>query len=130
MLLDKDEPAPQEKIKNIAFEVYDAINAKDSEALCKLFAPEIIRHATAQIGVEAALMMMYKMFETYPNTKFIIEDIIVQGNKAALRVTIHGRDTSEDKPLPNILEIFRIEDNQVVEIWGAGISPERFPQKT
>lgn len=45
------ETSSQEKIKNIALGVYDAINTKDSETLCKLFSLEIIRHATAQIEV-------------------------------------------------------------------------------
>lgn len=122
--------SPKEEIvRNIAFNVYKAINAKDSAALRNLFAPEIIRHATAEIGVEAAIKMMEKMFSKSPKTYFVIEDVLVDGNKAALRIAVHGRDSFTDKPLPNILEIFKIEHNQVTEIWGAGISPERFPQK-
>lgn len=116
-------------VRNIVCNVYDAINARDSIALRKLFAPEIIRHATAEIGVEAAIKMMEKMFSTSPKTHFVIEDVLVDGSKAALRIAVHGRDSFTDKPLPNILEIFKIEDNKVTEIWGAGISPERFPQK-
>ncbi len=117
------------KIKAIALGVYDAINNKDSNALRKLFAPDIIRHATGEIGVEAAINMMEKMFSASPNTQFNVEDILVDGNKAALRVTILGRDVFKDKPLPSILEIFKIENDQVTEIWGAGVSPEKFPQK-
>ncbi|GHO47592.1 nuclear transport factor 2 family protein [Ktedonospora formicarum] len=43
-----------------------------------------------------------------------------EGNKVALRVTVHGVPTPPGEPLPLILEIFRIENGRVAEIWGAG----------
>jgi predicted ester cyclase len=120
----------QEQIRNIVIAIYAAINAKDETTLRRLFAADIIRHATGEIGVEAAIKMMEKMFSANPKTYFIIEDILVDGNKVAIRVAVHGRESSPEKPPPTILEIFRIENNQAVEIWGAGISPERFPTKS
>jgi predicted ester cyclase len=120
----------KEQIKNTVINIYTAINAKDDTTLRRLFAADIIRHATGEIGVEAAIKMMEKAFLANPQTYFIIEDILVDGNKVAIRVAIHGRESSLEKPLPNIFEIFRIENNQAVEIWGAGISPERFPTKS
>jgi predicted ester cyclase len=120
----------QEQIRNIVIAIYAAINAKDETTLRRLFAADIIRHATGEIGVEAAIKMMEKMFSANPKTYFIIEDILVDGNKVAIRVAIHGRESSPEKPPSTILEIFRIENNQAVEIWGAGISPERFPTKS
>jgi len=47
----------------------------------------------------------------------VVEDVLVEGDKAALRVTIHG---VPQQPLPIIMEIFRIENGQVAEVWGAG----------
>ncbi len=63
---------------------------------------------------------MEKAFLVNPKTYFIIEDILVDGNKVAITVAIHGRESSLEKPLPSIFEIFRIENHQAVEIWGAG----------
>ncbi|MBC6113021.1 hypothetical protein ACFOG5_19090 [Pedobacter fastidiosus] len=74
--------------------------------------------------------MTEKMFSISQNTQFNVEDILVDDNKAALPVTILGREVFKDRPLlPTILEIFKIENDKVTEIWGVGISPEKFLRK-
>jgi predicted SnoaL-like aldol condensation-catalyzing enzyme len=52
--------------------------------------------------------------------RFVVEDLLVEGDKIALRVTIHGIPTSPGEPLPIIMEIFRVENGRVMEVWGAG----------
>jgi predicted ester cyclase len=61
--------------------------------------------------------MLNRVFATFPDTRFVVEDVVVEGNKAALRVAIHG---TTQQPLPIIMEIFRIENGRVAEVWGAG----------
>ncbi|MCB9077172.1 MAG: nuclear transport factor 2 family protein [Anaerolineaceae bacterium] len=111
----------------IAHQLYQAINDMDEESLRKLFHPRVIRHAMGEIGIEPALEAMKQSFLNYPHTQYVVDDVLVDQDKIAARISIHGRDTPADKPLPLILEIFRIEDNQIVEVWGAGISSEKFP---
>ena len=52
----------------------------------------------------------------------MVEDLIAEGDKVALRVAVHGIPTAPGEPLPIIMEIFRIENGRVVEVWGAGTS--------
>lgn len=106
--------------RTTACRVYEAINAQDIAALEELFDPNVIRHAAGEKGIESARNAMKNAFTTFPDKRFVIDDVLVEGDKAALRVTIHGIPTEPGQPLPIILEIFRFENGRVVEIWGAG----------
>lgn len=116
-----------EDIRSLAQQVYEAINHRDATALRGLFHPKVVRHAMGEIGIEGGIEMMNRAFGKFPDTRYEVEDVIVEDNRAAVRVSIHGRHTAPGKPLPVILEIFRFEDSQIVEVWGAGISPEKYP---
>ncbi len=106
--------------KALAFRVYEAINTQDIATLDELFDPHIIRHAMGEVGIESARSAVTNAFATFPQTRFVIEDLIAEGDKVALRVTIHGVPFPPGGPLPLIMEIFRIENGRVAEIWGAG----------
>ena len=113
------EPA---ELRSLVYQVYEAINARDLIALEELFDPQIIRHAAGEIGIESAKNAVTNAFATFPNKRFVVEDVLVEGDKAALRVSIQSRPMIEGQPQPVIMEIFRIENGRVAEIWGAGSS--------
>lgn len=106
--------------KALASRVYEAINTQDIATLDELFDPHIIRHAMGEVGIENARKAMINAFAAHPQTRFVVEDLVAEGDKVALRVTIHGIPTRPGEPLPLIMEIFRIENGRVAEIWGAG----------
>ena len=107
-------------IRTLAYRVYEAINARDLVALEELFDPQVVRHAAQETGIEHAKKAVASAFATSPEKRFVVEDVLVDGDKAALRVTVHGVSTDPGQPLPTILEIFRIANGRVAEIWGAG----------
>ncbi|HZR40976.1 MAG TPA: ester cyclase [Ktedonobacteraceae bacterium] len=104
-------------IRALVYRVYEAINAKDFVAMKELFAPYCVSHALEDAGIENGEEMLKQVSEAFPDQRFVVEDVLVDGDKAALRVTIHG---VPQQPLPIIMEIFRIEKGQVAEVWGAG----------
>ncbi|GHO49004.1 ester cyclase [Ktedonospora formicarum] len=106
--------------KTLASRVYEAINRQDLATLDELFDPHIIRHAMGEVGIERARAAVANAFATFPQRRFVVEDLIAEGDKVALRVTVHGVPMPPGEPLPLILEIFRIENGRVAEIWGAG----------
>jgi predicted SnoaL-like aldol condensation-catalyzing enzyme len=109
-----------EESRALAYHVYDAINAQDTGALRELFDPHIVRHAMGETGIERAIAAMERAFATNPERRFRVEDVIAEGDKAALRVAVLGTETAPGAPPPLILEIFRIANGRVAEIWGAG----------
>lgn len=104
----------------LGYRVYEAINKQDIATLDQLFAPNIVRHAMGEVGREKAHEALRNAFVGFPETRFVVEDLIAEGDKVALRVTVHGRPKLPDQSLPMIMEIFRIENGRVAEIWGAG----------
>jgi len=109
-----------DEIRSLPYQVYEAINTRDFAALEALFDPHVIRHAAGETGIESAKNAMTNVFMAFPEMRFVVEDVLVDGNKAALRVTVHGVPTAQGQPQPIIMEIFRIENGRVAEIWGAG----------
>src|SRR4051812_16290349 len=104
-------------IRALAYRVYEAINTRNIAALEELFDPHVIRHAAGETGIESVKNAVTSTFTTFPGKRFVVEDVLVEGNKVALRVVIHG---VPQQPLPIIMEIFRIENGRVAEVWGAG----------
>ncbi|MBV9691534.1 MAG: nuclear transport factor 2 family protein [Ktedonobacteraceae bacterium] len=106
-------------IRTLVYRVYEAINTKNIAALEELFDPHVIRHAAGETGIENAKNAVMSTFTTFPHKRFVVEDVLVEGNKAALRVTIHGVPVERGQPQPIIIEIFRIKNGRVAEV-GAG----------
>ena len=106
--------------KALASRVYEAINTQDLATLDELFDPHILRHAMGEVGIESARAAVTNAFATFPEMHFVVEDLIAEGDKVALRVTVHGVPTPPGEALPLIMEMFRIENGRVAEIWGAG----------
>ena len=104
-------------VRAFVYRVYEAINAKDIAALEELYDPQVIRHAAGESGIESARNALMAAYTAFPDLRFAVEDVLVEGDKAALRVTMHG---VPQQPLPLIMEIFRIENGRIAEIWGAG----------
>lgn len=107
-------------MRALGYSVYEAINTRNLAALEEPFDPHVIRHAAGETGIERAKQAVTNAFTTFPEKRFVVEDVLVDGDKGALRVSVHGIPTPPGEPLPTILEIFQIENGRVAEIWGAG----------
>jgi predicted ester cyclase len=77
-----------------------------------------------EVGIEAARQAVVNAFAASPSLRFHVEDVIADGDRVALRVTVYRNDDAERS---TILEIFRVENGQVVEIWGAGVPAPQIP---
>src|SRR5262245_27706100 len=108
------------ELRSLGRQVYDAINAQDLVALEQLFAPDIVRHAMGEVGFDAARRAVTGMFRSAPDTRFHVEDLVAEGDRVALRVTVQRGEPDPGTIPQTILEIFRVEHGRVAEIWGAG----------
>jgi predicted ester cyclase len=123
----KDRQMTTEQLKQLGRRVYEAINAQDLAALEELFDPAIVRHAAGEVGIDRAKQAVTKVFAAFPDTRFEVEDVFAEADRVALRVTVHRGEAAPGTALPTILEIFRVEDGRVAEIWGAGTAGVRPP---
>jgi predicted ester cyclase len=107
-------------LKNLAQKVIDAFNNRTPEVFDKVSAPKLIYHYGS--AVESEELSWHSFYEnnlaSYPDFKFIIEDIIAEGNKVVVRFIFEGTHKTYSKKV-RVLDhwIGRAEDGKFVEAW-------------
>ena len=96
--------------------MHAAFNARDFDAVQEIFAPDFYSHPldAGRDGVRSAWEALAAM---YPRMETVIDDIFADGDRVALRATVHGM--AEDGHTATMLEIFRVADGRIAELWGA-----------
>ncbi len=107
-----------------------AINAQDWESLAAIVAPGFVRHsyAAGAPGVRSRddfIQYLRSEFETFPDARETIEDLLVDGDKVAARHRFTGTQAGRMGPYPptgksmtaEYIAIYRLEQNVIVESW-------------
>ena len=76
-------------------------------------------------GIEDFKQFLGELYDAFPDTQFTIDDIIVEGDKAATRSTITFTHTGEfmGRPPTNkkvtiwAIEIYQFSGGKIVEVW-------------
>lgn len=79
-----------------------------------------------EAGKEAWRMLVAR----FPGIRVVALDILVDGNKAAVRSAVEGITAPDGDMQPMLFEIFRIDDGRLAEMWGAstGFPPFASPE--
>ena len=95
----------------------------------ELVAPDFIFHAPPlpdMEGPEGFKQFLAGTFTAYPNGRFTVEDVLAEGDKVAIRLTLHG--THEGVTRTGIaptgkrvtatgIEVYRLDNGKIVEKW-------------
>lgn len=106
------------------------VNGGDEDAFYELVAEDVKEHeefpglTPNREGVRQFFALMRRAF---PDLRFVVEDILVDGEKAAVRFRMNGTHRGEFmgvEPSGNRVEVdgidvFRLADGQIKEHWGA-----------
>ncbi|WP_082309817.1 nuclear transport factor 2 family protein [Nonomuraea sp. SBT364] len=65
-------------------------------------------------GPESVTRAWQQFHETVPDAQVIVEDMVVEGNTAAVRTSVRGVPGQQQ---PTMLEIFRVRDGRIAELW-------------
>jgi hypothetical protein len=57
-----------------------------------------------------------KLTGRFPGIRVVAEDILVDGDKVAVRSSVIGTGTADGGPHPMLFEIFRVEDGRLAEM--------------
>mgnify|MGYP001081657750 CR=1 FL=1 len=128
MLGREEEIISTEKNKAIVRRLFEELNERNSDVFYELFAPDFFNHHPAlgtgpdREGLKEAISGVHK---TFPDCRWIVEDMITAGNKVVYRFTMHGTNTVGFMGMPPtgkkvILEaigIQRFSKGKVVERW-------------
>lgn len=75
--------------------------------------------AVAGDEVRVVVKAWSRLHAMFPDIQVIVEDMLVEADEAAVRTSLHGIPAGvEEQALPSMMEIFRVRDGRIVELWG------------
>ena len=123
------QPDTYEKNKTAITAIYEGFNKRDYSVLEKYYTPDYVDHTPA-FGGDSSPDGVKKGFENFqkafPDYQMSVEDIIVTGDKASVRLLVTATNTGElsGKPPTNKkvevtgLNFFIFRDGKISERWG------------
>ncbi|MEV5752814.1 nuclear transport factor 2 family protein [Actinoallomurus sp. NPDC052308] len=107
----------------------ECFNTRRFDQAADLHTPGFFSHPLGTTGFAAGKDAWRTLTARFPGIRVVAQDILVDGDKAAVRSTVEGIETT-DGVQPMLFEIFRIDDGRFAEMWGAStgfpplVSPE------
>lgn len=103
----------RDEMKELAHRMYSAANVGDLDAADSIFAAGFCSHPMGTTGPGAVKKAWAAIREKYPDLRVSVEDML------AVRTVVHGTPADQTgEPRPTIMEIIRIADGQIAELWG------------
>jgi len=119
-----------ERNKAVVRAFVEAVNRKDWEHVAKLLAPDFTRHSYAagspQVCSRDELLNFFRAeFETFPDAREEVADILAEGDRVAVRHSFRGTQAGPMGPYPpsgrvlssDYLAFYRLENEVIVEAW-------------
>jgi steroid delta-isomerase-like uncharacterized protein len=113
--------------KTIAVQTMEALHRRDLDSVRTNMAPDSRFYGWAPEALDADghRAFMSALLTAFPDSNFIIDDVIAEGDKVAVRHRLQGTHQAELQGAPatgkqvevNGIVIFRIEDGKVAEAW-------------
>jgi len=106
--------------------VEEFVDRSNFELSDEIFAPNFVRYGPDQVsGVEDLKHFFAMLHSGFPGFQSTIEDLFAEGDKVVLRFTFHGTHQGEFMGIGPTgkqvtmagIDIFRIADGKIVELW-------------
>ncbi|GAA4207606.1 hypothetical protein GCM10022252_71490 [Streptosporangium oxazolinicum] len=97
----------------------ECFNSRRFDQAADLHTPGFFSHPLGTTGFEAGKDAWRVLVARFPGIRVVAQDILVDGDKAAVRSTVEGIAAPDDDARPTLFEIFRIDDGRFAEMWGA-----------
>ncbi|GAB1332116.1 ester cyclase [Streptomyces sennicomposti] len=108
-----------DEVRAIAQRMYEAFNARDLTAAKTIFSTDFVSHPLGTVGVDSVVKAWSGLHTMFPDIQVVVEDMLVDADKAAVRTTLHGIPAGvEAQAHPSMMEIFRVQDGRIAELWG------------
>ena len=128
--------------KELALDTFNRLNAGDIRGAAALVAEDCVNHqALPEVQGRAGFVaIVSKLREAFPDLKYVVEDVIADGDRVMVRVTMSGTQTGPlafvKMPLPasgkpvkvQQIYVMRAAHGQLVEQWIGQDSLELFRQ--
>ncbi|WP_433437215.1 ester cyclase [Nonomuraea sp. CA-141351] len=102
-------------VRAAAQRMYAAFNAHDHTAAEEIFTSDFYSHPLGTTGPGSVTRSWQQFHEAFPDAQVVVEDMVVEGDTAAVRTSVRGIPGGQP---PTMLEIFRVRDGRIAELWG------------
>jgi steroid delta-isomerase-like uncharacterized protein len=116
-----------EENKALIRRAYDALNQRNWEVVYEAASPDIVLHnaSTTMQGLDAYKQFISAFLTAFPDARFTLEDVIVEGDTVVTRQTFRGTHTGEFRGIPPTgkqgsttgIVITRLANGKAVEQW-------------
>ena len=113
--------------KTVAIQTMDALNHRNLDSVRAKAAPgsRFYGWAPEPLDADGHRGFMSALLAAFPDSKFIVDDVIAEGDKVAVRHRLQGTHRAELQGVPatgrrvevNGIVIFRIENGMIAEAW-------------
>ncbi|GAB2533310.1 ester cyclase [Nocardia heshunensis] len=98
----------------------ECFNTRQFDRADELFGPEFFSHTLGTTGFEAGKAAWRGLVARFPDIRVVADDVLVDGDRVAVRSSVEGIPVSDSGPRPMMIEIFRVEGGRIVENWALG----------
>jgi predicted SnoaL-like aldol condensation-catalyzing enzyme len=102
----------------------ECFNTRQFDQAADLFTPGFFSHPLGTTGFEAGKDAWRKIVARFPDMRVVAEDILVDGDKVAIRSSVEGIAMPDGDARPMLIEIFRIDHGRLAETWGITEGPD------
>jgi predicted SnoaL-like aldol condensation-catalyzing enzyme len=113
----------REDASDLVQRMQECFNTRHFDQADDLFIPDFFSHPLGTTGFDAAKDAWRTLTARFPGIRVVAEDILVDGDKVAVRSSVQGTGTPDSDTQPMLFEIFRIDDGRLAEMWGATEGP-------
>jgi steroid delta-isomerase-like uncharacterized protein len=113
--------------KTIARQTMEALHQRDLDGVRAAVAPgaRFYGWAPVPLDVDGYQGFMSALLAAFPDSRFLVDDVIAEGDKVAVRHRLQGTHRAEFQGIPATgkqvevggIVIFRIENGAIVEAW-------------
>ncbi|MBX6381375.1 MAG: nuclear transport factor 2 family protein [Microbispora sp.] len=103
----------------LVLRMQECFNSRRFDEADDLFVPGFFSHPLGTPGFEAGKRAWRALVARHPGIRVVARDILVDGDKAAVRSAVEGITAPDGDARPELFEIFRIDDGRFAEMWGA-----------
>ena len=117
---------PSEQNKTLVNRFYEEIlNGRRMDVADEILAPHYIDHSASAPGLDNFKQYFVMITSVFPDIKVTIEDMVINDDKVAVRLTIHGTQLGSFRGFPAIgkqatwtgMDIIHISNGKITERW-------------
>jgi len=115
-----------EQNKILARRFYDEVlNGRRMDVADAILSPQYVDHSAPAPGLENFKQYLAMITSVFPDIKVTVEDMIVEGDKVAVRLTIHGTQSGPFRGFPPAgrqatwtgMDIIHFSNGRITERW-------------